>query len=287
MKMILKDDTIHLRYKSLKEFFDETNPNGKILTEHEHSLSEIKEMARGGEGSWRYGDESKKDKFYHVRFDPKKGKDLCAEDVKKTMQTKEYKDLVKQAMTYRKRVTYKDNGFRLNVPKAIAGEDKYFTTYNNSRKPIVRIAINICGSASVDSDAFIRIAKTAVPTVIALETAGIATEVWYCAFAEGTHEDVKYTATEVCIKTAEQRFNWTTFAPVFTLGSYRESVFMSWCNQPEYETSYGLGRPMTSDNLARQNNYGYSSVIGLNAQGPVKEVNSVFSKLKQSLPSKK
>lgn len=284
--MILKDDTLHLRYKSLKDFFEETNPKGNILTSHSHSLSEISEMAKGSDGSWRYGDEHKQEKFYHSRFDPKKGKELCVADVKKTMQTKEYKDLVKQAMTYRKRVTYKDSGFRLNVPKAICGEDRYFTTYNNSRKPIVKIAINICGSASVDKDAFARVAKTAVPTIVALETAGIATEIWYCAFSEGTHRGLKYTATEVCIKTAEQRFNWTTFAPVFTLGSYRESVFMSWCNQPDYETSGGLGRPMESNTLENKNNYGYSSVIGLNAQGPVKEVNSIFSKIKQSLPSK-
>lgn len=285
--MIVKGDTVHLRYNSIKEFFEETNPKGKIVAIHGNNKDEIRNMASGSEGSWRYGDESKQDKFYHTRFDPTKGKLLCADEVKKTMQTSEYKDLVKQAMTYRKRTTYKDSGFRLSVPKAISGEDRYFTHYSNSRKPIVKIAINICGSASVDKDSFVKVAKTAVPTIIALETAGIATEVWYCAFAVGTHEEVRYTATEVCIKSAEQRFNWTTFAPVFTLGSYRESVFMSWCNQPEFETSCGLGRPMEAGTLEKLNNYDYTSVIGLNAQGPVKEVNSVFSKIKHSLSPKK
>ena len=98
--MILKDDTLHLRYKSLREFFEETNPKGKILTKHSHSLDEIRGMASGSDGSWRYGDEKKQNKFYEARFDPKKGKDLCAADVKKTMETKEYKDLVKQAMRF-------------------------------------------------------------------------------------------------------------------------------------------------------------------------------------------
>lgn len=285
--MIVKGNTVHLRYNSLKEFFEETNPQGKIVAVHGNNKDEISQMAKGSEGAWRYGDESKQDKFYETRFDPAKGKSLCAEEVKKTMQTGEYKDLVKQAMTYRKRTTYKDSGFRLSVPKAISGEDRYFTHYSNSRKPIVKIAINICGSASVDKSSFVKVAKTAVPTIIALETAGIATEVWYCAFAVGTHEKISYTATEVCIKSAEQRFNWTTFAPVFTLGSYRESVFMSWCNQSEFETSYGLGRPMEAGTLSKLNNYDYTSVIGLNAQGPVKEVNSVFSKIKHSLSPKK
>ena len=287
MKMIIKGDTAHLRYNSLKEFFEETNPNGKIIATHSNNIDEIQNMAKGSDPKWRYGDESRQTTFYHTRFDPTKGKSLCADEVKRTMQTGEYKDLVKQAMTYRKRTTYKDSGFRLSVPKAISGEDRYFTHYSNSRKPIVKIAINICGSASVDKDSFVKVAKTAVPTIIALETAGIATEVWYCAFAVGTHEDVRYTATEVCIKSAEQRFNWTTFAPVFTLGSYRESVFMSWCNQSEFATSYGLGRPMEAGTLEKLNNYDYTSVIGLNAQGPVKEVNSVFSKIKHSLSPKK
>jgi hypothetical protein len=214
-----------------------------------------------------------------VRFDPTKGKGICAESVKKVMASNAYKDLIKQAMTYRKRVKYEDHGFRLSVPKAIGGEDRYFAVYKNSKKPVVKIAINICGSACVEQSEFIKLAETAIPTIYALEIAGIATEVYYTAFASGTHPDVDHTITHVKIKSAEQRFNWTMFAPVFCLGSYRESIFLSWIYD-NHRVSGGLGRPMDSRKIDNYDNFGYTSVIGFNAAGPVQEVSEIFSKLK-------
>lgn len=272
--------TNHIVYDSLYEFFTLTDPNNKAPDMHSGNQSGWEQIKRQDERSWRYGDEKTKEAYHQVRFDPEKGKKMCAESVKKVMADHTYKELVRQAMTYRKRISYEDHGFRLCVPKAIAGEDRYFSVYKNARKPIVKIAINICGSASVDQAAFIKIANTAVPTIYALETAGIATEVYYCAFATGTHpgDGIRHTGTHVKIKSAQQRFNWTTFAPVFTLGSYRESIFLSWIYDP-HETGYGLGTPMDDATLVKNKNYGYTAVIGLNAVGPVDQVNQVFEKI--------
>jgi hypothetical protein len=243
-------------------------------TRNEYQMRDMK-----GDTGWRYGQENDRDTFVVERFSPKKGKTLCAEAVKKTMADKSYKKLITQALTYKKRIKFDDNGARLSVPKAIAGEDKYFAKFTNARKPTVKICVNICGSASVSQDAFIKVAQTAIPTIYALETAGISTEVYYCAFAKGTHEDnAEYTATHVKIKSSQQRFNWTTFAPIFTLGSYRESIFASWINS-EYEVNGGLGQPMSDRQIQAKDNYGYTSVIGLNGVGPVETVNEIFIKL--------
>ena len=195
------------------------------------------------------------------------------------MASKEYKKLLEQALTYKKRVKFQDVGSKLNIPRAISGDDKYFTTYTSARKPIVKIAINICGSACVGQAEFIKVAKTAIPTIFALETAGISTEVYYCAFVDGCHEDhSRFSATHVKIKSAQQRFNWTTFAPVFTLGSYRESIFASWAYD-ENRCCSGLGRPMADRYITERNNYDYSAVIGLNAVGPVDTVQEIFKNL--------
>lgn len=278
MKQFQKDDTWHILYESVGDFFKNTDPNNPLPTMNPRNKSQLNDLK--SDTSWRYGDEKRRDKFLDVRFDPKKGKDMCLEEVKKTMADKKYKDLIRQARTYRKRIEFSDHGFRLNVSKAISGEDRYFGVYKNARKPIVKIAINICGSASVDQSAFRRVASTAIPTIYAIEQAGIATEVWYCAFAKGTFEDddIPYVATQVKLKSAQERFSWTTFAPVFCLGSYRESMFTSWITS-EHEVDSGLGRPMDDSQIRKFDNYGYTAVIGLNAVGPVSQVNSIFEQL--------
>lgn len=281
MKRFKKDDTYHIVYENLHEFFTQTDPSNPPATMHRGNQSDADDIH--SDTNWRYGDEKNKRTFYDVRFDPSKGKKMCAEAVKKTMADGTYKKLVRQAMTYRKRIKFDDHGFRLNVSKAISGEDRYFGVYKNARKPIVKIAINICGSACVGQEEFRKVAETAIPTIYALETAGIATEVYYTAFVDRCHmdengSDILHTITHVKIKSAQERFNWTTFAPVFTLGSYRESIFMSWIGS-EYEVNGGLGRPMPDYTILDKGNYGYTSVIGLNGVGPVKVINQVFEKI--------
>jgi len=283
VKEFIKDDTYHIVYESVHDFFTNTDPDTPAPNIHKDNKENHSDTFKGTNGSWRYGEESKRSTFYDVRFDPKKGKDMCQDEVKKTMSDPKYKELLRQALTYRKRISFSDHGHRLDVSKAISGDDRYFREFRNARKPIVKIAINICGSACVDAKEFRKVAATAVPTIYALEQAGISTEVWYCAFAKGVHysDDFSFSATHVKIKSSQQRFNWTTFAPIFTLGSYRDSIFLSWCKS-EYEASSGLGRPITVGELEDHNNYGYTSVIGLNAPGAMKEVKNLFAKLKKS-----
>jgi hypothetical protein len=279
MKRFKKDDTYHIVYDSLADFFANTDPNkppADMHSSNEYNHREVKSSER----QWRFGNDNTRENFYEKRTDPNKGRGICADAVKRVMADKSYKSLIKQAITHRKRIKYEDHGFRLNVSKAISGEDRIFGVYKNSRKPTVKIAINICGSACVGQDDFINVAKTAIPTIYALETAGISTEVYYTAFASGTHEDsADYTGTHVLIKSAQQRFSWATFAPVFCLGSYRESIFLSWIYSKE-SVSGGLGRPMENYQLERKDNYGYTSIIGLNAVGPASVVKEIFKKIK-------
>jgi hypothetical protein len=195
------------------------------------------------------------------------------------MADKSYKKLMANAMTYRRKPKFQEIGSRLSVPRAIAGEDKYFVSLKAARKPTVRIAINICGSASVDKAAFERVAKTAIPTIYALEQAGITTEVYYCAFSADTHRGYEYSELAVKVKSAQQRFSWTLFAPMFCVGSYRDNIFTAWSNC-DVNTCSGLGRPMSQSSIESLDNLGYDSVIGLNAVGPVENVGSIFNKIK-------
>ena len=281
MKRYVDDKkTYHIVFNSISEFFEHTDidkPSGEMHKDNNGDYREVKERS---DRSWRYGDEGDHDCYVEHRFDGKKGKDLCYEEVKKVMASKQYKKLIQQAISYRKSMRFEDHGHRINVSKAISGEDRYFTVYKNSNRPTVKIAINGCGSACVDAKDFIKLAKTAVPTIYALETAGICTEVYYTTLASGTHREreIDYTHTAVKIKSAQERFNWTTFAPVFTLGTYRESMFLAWIYS-KYKVDDGLGCPMKSDTMKRLNNFGYTTIIGLNAPGPVDQVTEIFSKI--------
>ncbi len=282
---IVKENTkiLHMYFDSVDDFFQHSD--AKELQEkgvsHLPSSNQrhIREIARGDDKSWRYAEEKTKDEFEKTRFDPTKGKTMCADAVKKTMADRSYKKLMANAMTYRRKPKFQDVGSRLSVPRAIAGEDKYFVSLKAARKPTVKIAINICGSASVNAAAFARVAQTAIPTIYALEQAGITTEVYYCAFSTRTHDGFTHSQLSVKVKSAQQRFSWTLFAPVFCVGSYRDNIFTAWSNC-DVSTGSGLGCPMNESDIQSNNNFGYDSVIGLNAVGPVENVGSIFNKIK-------
>jgi hypothetical protein len=274
---------LHMYFDSVDDFFQHSD--AKAIKEKgidhlpDRNQYHINNIAGENDKSWRYAEERSKSKFEKTRFDPTKGKGLCSDAVKSTMTDKNYKKLMANAMTYRRKPKFQDVGSRLSVPRAIAGEDKYFVTIKAARKPTVKIAINICGSASVNAEAFARVAATAIPTIYALEQAGITTEVYYCAFSSGTHEGFQHSELAVKVKSAQQRFSWTLFAPVFCVGSYRDNIFAAWSNC-EVGTDYGLGRPMSQEDITKNGNFGYDSVIGLNAVGPVENVGAIFNKIK-------
>jgi hypothetical protein len=280
MKTFVKGDTEHIVYESVGDFFRNTDPHNPLPTMNSDNTGLYEDIKSSSRDSWRFGDDKSREKFYDNRFNPTKGKNKCYEQVKKTMADKQYKKLIEQARTYRKRITFEDHGFRLNVAKALSGEDRIFGVYKNARKATVKIAINISGSCSVSDEAFAKIASTAIPTIYALEQAGICTEVWYCEFSSGVFKGVseKHAAFQVKMKSAQERFSWTTFAPVFCLGSFRESFFLS-AIYSEHKACSGLGRPMDASVIKEKDNYGYDAVIGLNAVGPVTQVNSIFEQL--------
>ena len=181
-------------------------------TMHQDNKDDYERILNDSSNTWRYGNEESKDTFLKTRNDPSKGKTLCAESIKLTMADKSYKALITQALTYKKKIKYKELGSRISVPRAIGGDDQYFITSKNASKPTVKLAINMCVSAGCDDEMLMRIAKSAIPTIYALETAGICTEIWLCTFSSGAFRNdagFDYDVTQVRIKSAQERFNWT------------------------------------------------------------------------------
>jgi hypothetical protein len=251
-------------------------------TAYSSNDSDYNSILNESSSSWRYGNECSKDTFLRTRNDPSKGRTLCSESIKTTMADKSYKKLITQALTYKKKIKYKELGSRISVSRAVGGDDTYFITSKNASKPTVKLAINMCVSAGCDDEMLMKIAQSAIPTIYALETAGICTEIWLCTFSTSAfrnNDGFKHDVTQVRIKSAQERFNWTTFAPVFTTGAYRHTFFLTWLSQ-KYEMNYGYGSPMCESVMEEHDNYGYHAIIGNNAPGPVQLVNQVFSKLK-------
>lgn len=282
MKRYAENGTYHIKYENIAEFFELTDPNKVPPDMHPSNKDKHQEVVSRSDKEWRYGDEKNREEYLHHRFDPHKGRDICKQAISETFSSKEFKKLMANALSFKKRIAFDEFGSRIDVPRAIGGEEKYFAIRKNAKRPTVKIAINICGSASVSKESFIKLAKTAIPTIYALEMAGICTEVYFCGFSKGTYRGDEFNKgdeTSVLIKSAQQRFSWTTFAPVFTLGSYRESMFLSWIYSPNRVDS-GLGRPMDDKELEKQNNFGYDCVIGFNAPGPIEQTSKIFNKIK-------
>lgn len=280
MKSRIEDNTYIVTFDNLKEFMSQSTNTTPINTGHKRNDSHFKQIISKSYDPWRYGSEEKLEKFLEKRDDPTKGKTLCKDDITKTMVSKEYQKVLKQALTYKKRNVFVESGVRLSVPRAIAGEDKSFVVLSKGKKPTVKIAINIAVSCGVDDEEIMEIAKTAILTTYALEAAGIPTEIWFCTFGKHMFEtsEFKYELFQVKIKSAEERFSWTTFAPVFTTGAYRHTFFLSWLKQP-YRIVEGYGIPVTSSELKEKNNYGYATIIGPDGPGPVNTVKTIFKKL--------
>jgi hypothetical protein len=286
--IIVKDTTkgnVFVRtYKSLLEFFGHSDrtDSQEFLKENVHSYNIKKHLQdKSSDDVWTFGQDINLATFKTARLNPKFGRDLCRDEISKQTRSKEYQNLMKMALTYRKKLKLVDMGGRISVPHAVAGDDKFFIQTKSASRPTVKIGINMCVSAMVSTDDLVKIAQKAVPTIYLLESGGIATEVWLCTFTSNTYDNSmqRYSLTEVLIKSAQERFNWTTFAPVFCPGTYRYNFFRSWAMNTR-ETAYGLGSPMIESEIELvSSEHGYTCVIGNNKVGSFDIVKEVFSKI--------
>jgi hypothetical protein len=283
---VIKENVFVRTYNSLSEFFKHTDRNNRTVLEKEkiphHNIVEgMEEMSE--DSNWRFGKDDTLDKYKIARTDPNYGRNLCKESISNQTRSKEYQDLLKLALTYRKKQKLMDMGGRISVPHAVSGEDKYFIQNKAASKPTVKIGINMCVSAAVSPNDLIKIAEQAVPIIYLLESAGIATEVFMCTFADDTYDDrddFRFTVFEVPVKSAQQRFNWSTFAPVFCTATYRYNFFRSWCMH-EKKISWGFGHPMEDSEVKDiGSKLGYTSIIGVNKVGAFDKVREVFQKIK-------
>lgn len=284
MQVIKIDDNLKYNYVSYpqkKKFFELTDSKEVPTDLPSYNIEGIRDINRGDDSNWRYGKEENHKTLIEKRFSQEKGKGLCAEAIKTVMRSKEYKDILSTALTYRKKNTLVDAGSRISIPHVIAGDEKYFLKIKNASKPTAKIGINMCVSAMVSDEQLMEIAIRAIPMVYALETAGICTEVWMLTAVRNLYENAEAPISlfEVKLKSASERFSWTSIAPIFLCGTYRHNFFKAWLLQgPEAE--YGYGQPFSSSQMENYKNFGYTSIISNQGPGPVQNVQEVFKKIR-------
>ena len=275
------------RFGSLHEFLTHTDRSVSDIPGDEYhcdNRDELRILEQPGYDGWRFGSGKNLEEFMRDRLDPKIGKDLCKYELGRKINSKEYKQLLQLALTYRKKIKFLDVGNRISVPHAIAGDDKYFIQMKTASKPTVKICINVGGSASVDPEDLVKVATSAVPIIYMLETAGISTEIYGGAFVtrlyERDPENITHDVFEFPMKSAQQRFNWTTFAPLFTPGTFRYNFFRAFLMN-KLEADSGLGRPMEEGYINRYaNNQNYAAIIGINKPGTFDTVREIFKTIK-------
>jgi len=283
MKRTLKDDHLNVVFESLKEYFDytETTTYANSCPNKGELMDLDKESKRDDSNHWRYGDQRSFSGYQEKRLNPNLSRELCKTNLEKINKSSEYKKLLTQALTYRQKLKFQDTGNRISVPHAIAGDDRYFVVTKSASKPTAKIAINMAVSCGVGTDDLVKISCKAVPLIKLLEASGIPTEAWLIFPSEETHEGIKTSIYEVKIKSAQQRFSWTTFSPVFCSGIWRYNAFRAFYLE-DMTTGWGLGRPMEKDKIQNSfNNFGYTSIVGANGPGPIESIEEVFKKLKK------
>lgn len=268
-------------YKSLHEFFAHTDREKMSETLRSYNVEQLNDISDDDISSWRYGSDKNLGNFLKMRTNPNHARNLCKDAINEKTNSKEYKDLLRMSLTHRKKPKLTDVGGRISVAHAVSGEEKYFIQTKSASRPTVKIGINLCVSATVNADDLIKISQQAIPTVYLLEAAGIATEIWMCTFSMYLYESAEneLNVFQVPIKTAQQRFNWSTFSPVFSSGTYRYNFFRSWCMVEDKKVSGGLGIPMQGSDVERLGKeFGYTAVIGVNNAGMFDKVREIFSK---------
>lgn len=280
MKSVVENNLLRVTYQNLLEFYKHTDIKTIPQDLPSDNRDNLKEIIKNPTDSWRYGNEDDHSKYLATRMDPKKGKSLSQDEIKKVISTSEYKKVLTKALTYRKKINFRDAGSRIDIPRAVSGDDKIFVQQKSASKPVVKLAMNMCVSAMCSDEDLMKISLRTVPVIYALESAGIATEVWLCTFNTGLYcNSIDHALVEVKVKSAQERFNWITFGPLFCTGTYRDNFFKSWCLQP-YETTNGLGYPMDANKIKENNNYGYATVVTNQGPGPVESIQDLFSKIK-------
>jgi hypothetical protein len=280
---IIKENTFVRTYNSLHEFLAHTDRTVIPEELRYYNKDTLDTISDNEHSSWRYGSDENLTNFIKTRTNPNRARDLCKNAISQKTNSKEYKDLLRMSLTHRKKPKITDIGGRISVSHAVSGEEKYFIQTKAASRPTVKIGINLCVSAMVDADDLIKIAQQAIPTVYLLEAAGIATEICMCTFSTGLYDredDDQYnTVFEVPIKTAQQRFNWSTFSPVFSSGTYRYNFFRSWCMVQDKRVTSGLGSPMADSivGLLAQK-LGYTAIIGVNNAGMFDKIREIFGK---------
>lgn len=284
MELITVEDNLKYNYVSFsdrKKFFELTDSKNVPHDVPSYNKEGIEEINNERASDWRYGNEKTHENLIENRFSQEKGKNLCKDAIRDVMASKEYKKVLSNALTYRKKNTLTDTGSRISIPHVIAGDEKYFLKIKNASKPTVKIGINICVSACVSDKDLMEIAKRAIPMVYALETAGICTEVWMLTAVNGLYDNGQTSVNlfEVKLKSASERFSWTSVAPVFLCGTYRHNFFKLWQLQ-ELELSYGYGRPLEASEMTKFKNFGYASIISNKGPGAVENIQEVFKGIK-------
>lgn len=284
MQVIKVNDDLKYNYVSYpqkKKFFELTDSKEVPTNLPSYNIEGIRNINQGDESNWRYGKEQNHENLIEKRFSQEKGKGLCAEAIKTVIRSKEYKDILTTALTYRKKNALVDAGSRISIPHVIAGDEKYFLKIKHASKPIAKIGINMCVSAMVSDEQLMQIAIRAIPMVYALETAGICTEVWMLTAVRNLYENAETPVSlfEVKLKSASERFSWTSIAPVFLCGTYRHNFFKSWLLAGP-EITYGYGRPFSASEMEMYNNFGYASIISNEGPGAVQNVQEVFKKIR-------
>lgn len=138
----------------------------------------------------------------------------------------EIQEMLQKAETFKRKRVYSEEGAELCIDRVMAGDPAHWQKQTRGRKmPLVKLGLNIAGSAAEDESMFNQIAAVCGVVVDILTRSGFSVELYACSSADGITPENNITTVMTRIKAAEEQIDLNRIYSVGASGFLRCWMF--------------------------------------------------------------
>lgn len=138
----------------------------------------------------------------------------------------EIQEMLQKAETFKRKRVYSEEGAELCIDRVMAGDTAHWQKQTRGRKmPLVKLGLNIAGSAAENESMFNQIAAVCGVVVDILTRSGFSVELYACSSGDGITSENNITTVMTRIKAAEEQIDLNRIYSVGASGFLRCWMF--------------------------------------------------------------
>lgn len=138
----------------------------------------------------------------------------------------EIQEMLQNAETFKRKRVYSEEGAELCIDRVMAGDPAHWQKQTRGRKmPLVKLGLNIAGSAAEDESMFNQIAAVCGVVVDILTRSGFSVELYACSSGDSITSENGITTVMTRIKAAEEQIDLNRIYSVGAVGFLRCWMF--------------------------------------------------------------